>query len=71
MLFIREEMKKKVWSCDSSKVLGYDGFNMGFIKSMWSILDGKVVDMVFDFFCKGEFLRKINMIWMILILKKD
>jgi len=29
--FSEEEIKEAVWSCDSSKSPGLDGFNMGFI----------------------------------------
>lgn len=32
----REEIKSAVWSCESSRAPGYDGFNMGFIKKMWN-----------------------------------
>lgn len=30
-----EEVKVVVWVCDFSKFLGYDGFNMNFIRSNW------------------------------------
>ena len=33
-----EEVKIAVWSCDSKKAPGYDGFNFGFIKKMWDIV---------------------------------
>lgn len=70
VLFIREEIKKVVWDCDSNKVLGYDGFNMVFVKNMWEYIGDDFEKLIMNFFEIGEFLRKINVIWVIFILKK-
>lgn len=47
-------------SCDSDKFPGYDGFNMGFVKKMWSIIGCNVVDQVHNFFCTGRFPKNLN-----------
>lgn len=31
IFLVREEVKKVVWCCEVIKVLGYEGYNMGFV----------------------------------------
>lgn len=38
-----EEIKKAVWSCYPNKALGYDGFNIRYIKSMWDTVGNDIV----------------------------
>lgn len=37
------EIKDAAWSCDSDKASGYDGFNMFFIKKMWSSIGPDII----------------------------
>lgn len=60
--FTYEEIKETVWNCDGSKVSGYDGYNMNFIKKMWSIIGEEVVQIIRDFFQGKEILKFINII---------
>jgi len=41
--FFEEEIKLAIWSCDSSKSLGPDGFNFGFIKFCWDFLKDDIL----------------------------
>ena len=66
-----EEVKDAVWSCESSKSPGYDGFNFKFIKNMWEVIGGEIVNFVLNFFECGYFPNEINMMWVVLILKID
>lgn len=50
MLPTEEEIKLVVWSCDPQKALGYDGFNLKFIREMWDTLGGEVTDFMKQFF---------------------
>jgi len=36
--FSEEEIREAVWSCDSSKSPGPDGFNFGFLKFGWDTI---------------------------------
>ncbi|GKV41635.1 hypothetical protein SLEP1_g49141 [Rubroshorea leprosula] len=47
--FNEEEIKKVVWSCESSKAPGPDGFNFKFIKVMWEVLKEDIMGFVNDF----------------------
>ena len=44
--FSEEEVKLAVWSCESSKSPGPDGFNFGFLKFCWEILKEDVMKAV-------------------------
>lgn len=56
----REEIKKEVWSCESSKAPGYDGFNLGFIKKMWDIVGEEFIMMILNFFAGGTLPKAVN-----------
>ena len=47
-------------SCDPSKALGYDGYNMRFIRNMWEEIGLEVMNFVSGFFEAGIFLKEIN-----------
>ncbi|KAA3488806.1 Retrovirus-related Pol polyprotein LINE-1 [Gossypium australe] len=44
--FTMEEIKTMVWSCDDSKALGRDGFNMCFFKKSWQLIRGDLLAMI-------------------------
>lgn len=47
---IKKEVLGVVWCCDSSKALGYDGFNIKFIKEMWNSIGQEVCQLIAEFF---------------------
>jgi len=54
---IANEMKIRVvvCSCESSKTLGYNGFNFGFIERTWETIGKDFTEVVMDFFCSDRF----------------
>ena len=58
-------------SCDPSKALGYDGYNMRFIRNMWEEIGLEVMNFVSGFFEAGIFLKEINTTWVVLSPKFD
>lgn len=47
----------------------YDGYNFNFIKNMWDVFGGKIVNFVLNFFDNGMFQEEINMTWVVLFQK--
>ena len=45
----KEEVKRAMWSCDSDKSLGPDGFNFGFIKFCWEEIKDDIIIAVHNF----------------------
>lgn len=62
-------LRRVVWSCESSKASGYDGFNQGFIKKMWNLVGEDFVNMITYFFSKGWLPKVVNTTWVPLIPK--
>lgn len=48
--FSLDEIKQAVWSCDSDKSPGPDGFNFTFLKKFWSSIKEEVSLLVGEFF---------------------
>ncbi|GKV17381.1 hypothetical protein SLEP1_g27896 [Rubroshorea leprosula] len=69
--FKEEEVKQAVWSCDSSKAPGPDGFNFKFIKEMWEVIKGDIMGFVDDFQKHGKLVRGVNSSFIVLIPKVD
>lgn len=59
----REEIKRAVWSCESTKAPGYDGFNLGFVKRLWQTVGDDFAIMVLEFFENGTLPKAINTTW--------
>ena len=55
-----EEIKRSMFSIDSTKAPGPDGFSSLFFKRAWSIIGSEVCDAIADFFSTGCLLREIN-----------
>lgn len=66
-----EEIKEAVWSCDSSKSPGPDGFTFGFIKDFWEVMKEEVVAFVQEFHRNGRLVRGLNAAFIVLIPKKE
>ena len=64
-----EEIKQAIWNCESTKSPGYNEFNFNFIKNMWDVFGGKIVNFVLNFFDNGMFQEEINMTWVVLFQK--
>lgn len=67
----REEINRAVWSYESTKAPGCDGFNLGFIKKMWNFVGEEFVNMITDFFENGELPKAVNTTWVALIPKLE
>jgi len=66
-----EEVKFAVWSCESSKSPGPDGFNFGFLKFCWEILKEDVLKAVNEFAGRGSWPRGSNASFICLVPKID
>ncbi|GKV06521.1 hypothetical protein SLEP1_g18404 [Rubroshorea leprosula] len=69
--FKEEEVKQAVWSCESSKAPGPDGFNFKFIKEMWEVIKGDILGFVDDFQKHGKLVKWVNSSFIVLIPKVD
>lgn len=54
-MFEEEKVKEVVWSCESSKCLGLDDFNVKFIKAFWDIMKMDVMRFLGEFHRNGVF----------------
>jgi hypothetical protein len=56
----REEIKHAMFSLKNNKVPGPDGFNAGFFKRMWHIVEEDVINVVSSFFQTRRMLKEMN-----------
>ena len=68
VLPMEEESRSAMWSCDPSKALKVDAFNLNFIRKCWDTIGGDFSSCVLNFFFFFS-PRKLNMTWITLILK--
>lgn len=52
--FTMEEIKEAVWSCESSKSPGPDGFNFLFIKECWNTVKEEILELMKQFHTNGK-----------------
>jgi len=66
-----EEVKFAIWSCESSKSPGLDGFNFGFLKFCWEIFRKDVLKAVNEFANRGSWPTGSNASFICLVPKID
>lgn len=64
-----QEVKEALFSMNSNKSPGIDGFNVHFYKKCWSVIGGEVVAAVQQFFSNGKLPKQINLTLVTLIPK--
>jgi len=65
------EVKAALFSIDSSKTPGPDGFGAGFFKQYWDVVKNDFFNCIAELFEKGKLLRQINHTFLALIPKRD
>ncbi|XP_070013891.1 uncharacterized protein [Nicotiana sylvestris] len=69
--FNGKDVKEAMFSIDSNKSLGPDGYGSGFFKATWSITGEEVTEAILKFFEKGRLLKQLNETIIALIPKID
>lgn len=64
-----EEMKRTMFSLNSNKAPGPDGYSAHFFKSAWEIVSQDVIEAIKSFFASGKLLREVNSTIMVLVPK--
>ena len=65
------KVKSTLFSIESSKTPGPDGFGAGFFKQYWEFLKKDFFNRIVEFFKNGHLLRQINHTFFALIPKRD
>ena len=65
------EVKSTLFSIESSKTPGPDGFGAGFFKRYWDVVKDDFFNCIVDFFKREHLLRQINHTFLALIPKRD
>lgn len=65
-----EEMKRTMFSLNSNKAPGPDGYSAHFFKSAWEIVSQDVIEAIKSFFASGKLLREVNSTIMVLVPKR-
>ena len=65
------EVKDALFSIDSSKTPGPDGFGAGFFKHYWDVIKTDFYHCITEFFVNGKLLKQINHTFITLIPKRD
>jgi hypothetical protein len=64
------EVKNALFSMDSSKAPGIDGYNVHFFKCSWNIIGDSVIDAILEFFKTGFMSKIINCTYVIFLPKE-
>ena len=65
-----EEIKEAFLSCDPTKALGYNGFNLKCLKHVWPIVGEEFGRCILNFFEEGKLPAGINITWVSLVPKR-
>jgi len=65
------EVKSTLFSINSLKTPGPDGFGAGFFKQYWDVVKNDFYNCIVEFFKSGRLLRQINRTFLALIPKRD
>jgi len=65
------EIKQALFSIDSAKTLGPNGFGAGFFKHYWNLIKHDFYQCITEFFTHEKMLQKINHTFIALIPKKE
>ena len=66
-----EEVKIALFSIDSNKTPGPDGFGAGFFKTYWNIIKKDLFNCITEFFTNGKLLKELNETFITLIPEKQ
>jgi len=66
-----EEVKQALFSIDSTKTPGPDGFSAGFFKHYWPLTKHDFYRCILEFFIQEKMLKQINQMFIALIPKID
>ncbi|KAK2642951.1 hypothetical protein Ddye_024714 [Dipteronia dyeriana] len=69
--FSPEEVVKALDSCDGNKAPGPDGFNLGFVKANWDVIEGDFMSFLEEFYRDGSVVKDLNKTFIALIPKCD
>ncbi|KAE8678433.1 hypothetical protein F3Y22_tig00111410pilonHSYRG00088 [Hibiscus syriacus] len=70
VIFSEEKVREAIFSSDSSKAPGPDGFTMGFYKKVWPIIKGNLMKFMEDFYYGRKWDHGVNHAFISLIPKK-
>lgn len=69
--FTKEEVHNAMWSCDSSKIPGPDGFNIKFFKECLGTIKDDLMKMMEEFHQNEKVVRGLNTYFIVIIPKKE
>ncbi|KAK0595713.1 hypothetical protein LWI29_009285 [Acer saccharum] len=69
--FSLDEVKEALASCDGNKAPGPDGFNIGFVKANWEVIEDDFLKFLEEFHRDGPVVKEINRSFIALIPKCD
>ncbi|KAK3197989.1 hypothetical protein Dsin_021404 [Dipteronia sinensis] len=67
--FTKEEVWEAFVSCDDNKALSPDGFNLGFIKANWEVIEGDFMRFIDEFHKDASVVKELNKTFITLIPK--
>lgn len=53
-------IKEAIFSIDSDKAPGREGFNVGFFKLAWPVVGGEITAAILEVFHSGKLLKQLN-----------
>lgn len=69
-VFIEEEVLEAIYSCETLKSLGPDGFNFGFLKNFRGLYKDDLLRCLDEFYDHGKLVKGLNSSFIVLIPKK-